>query len=88
MASNLFNGKIDLGSTPEMFAAFAHFGRLSPGMEFDALHGVLHAVMADCDDVHPDDISKMKRQISAFVAKFGDALDDHEKWILSELVKA
>ena len=87
MATTRFNGETDLGTAAEMFASFAHFGRLSPDWTYDGLHGALQSALADAD-VHPSDIVKMKRQIKAFRAKFGAELTDNDHWILDQLSKA
>ena len=88
MATNFFNGTIDLGNTPEMFAAYAHFGKLSPDLTYGMLHGSLHAVLAGFDAISDADLADVANDALAFKSKFGDELDDHANWILDQLIAA
>ncbi len=88
MATNYFNGTTDLGSTREMFRAFATFGRLSPDEEFGALHGALHTIMEDQARLPRKYLNTLARQIEAFRERFGEQLSPHEVWILERLTEA
>jgi hypothetical protein len=85
MSQNYLNGTIDLGNTPEMYTAYRHFGQLSPDETFGALHGSLHHIMADDENIDPEWMKKIAAQAAHFGMTFADQLSDHEKWILKQL---
>ena len=66
MSQNYLNGKINLGNTPEMYAAYRHFGQLSPDETFGALHGSLHHVMADDKNIGTAWMKKIASQAALF----------------------
>lgn len=85
MSDNRFNGRIDLGPTPEMIASFAHFGRISPGTKFGMLNAVLPAVLAESENIPDSDLEQVAQQSKEFDKEFGKLLNQQEKWILKQL---
>jgi|1186.fasta_scaffold481645_1 hypothetical protein len=76
---------IDLGNTIDVLAAFATFGRLEPGLEFQYLHG-----LADTNEepITPDDLRRAQSDARRFLDRHGSALDDGALDLLDRILVA
>jgi hypothetical protein len=76
---------IDLGNTIDVLTAFATFGRLEPGLEFQYLHG-----LADTHEepITPDDLRRAQTDALRFLDRHGSALDDGALDVLHRILVA
>jgi hypothetical protein len=63
---------IDLGNTFDVIQAFATYGRLEPGRDFEYLHGLLHA---NEEEITADDLRRAQADARRFLDRHSPALD-------------
>ena len=70
---------VELGPTFDVWRAFAHFGRLEPGIEFGNMHGLAHA---SDELLGAEYLHRLCADAGRFRATHGQELDDFERQLL------